>query len=126
MPVRRWMSRSVFGSAAALLVIVAFAGTQLVGLGVARAEDTPLKAWMKTNMGAPRASNDFPGLLKAFDKVTADVPDPTWTEWAPLSKQGAAAAKAENMKGVKESCNGCHVKYKDAYKAKFPGRPAPR
>lgn len=106
--------------------LVLLASSLLLWVGLAFAADTPLKAWMKTNMGAQRASNDFPGLVKAFDKVTADVPDPAWTEWAPISKQGAAAAKAENMKGVKEACNGCHVKYKDSYKAKFPNRPAPR
>ena len=114
----RWVSAGVFA-----LVAAGAAGAA----GVAHADDvSPMKAWMKKNMGATRASNDFPGLAAAFDKVAADIPDPTWTEWAPISKQGTAASKAENMKGVKEACNGCHVKYKDSYKAKFATRPAPR
>lgn len=93
--------------------------------GAVQADDSPMKTWMKANMGAARASNDFPGLVKAFDKVAASNPDPTWSEWAPISKQGSAAAKAQDMRGVKDSCNACHQKYKDAYKAKYASRPFP-
>lgn len=82
-----------------------------------------MKSWMKKNMGATRASNDFPGLATAFEKVAAKNPDPAFTEWAAISKQGAAAAKARDMQGVKESCNGCHQKYKDTYKSKYADRP---
>ena len=97
----------------------------LLGSAVAFADDSPLKAWMKTNMGAQKASNDFPGLVKAFDKMAAWVPDPAWTEWAAISKQGSAAAKSQDKDGVKASCNGCHKKYKDEYKAKYASKVPP-
>ena len=119
--------RRSFGVSLGLTLVVAMCVSGVAALGArsASAEDNPMKAWMKANMGATRASNDFPGLVKAFDKVAASVPDPSWSEWAPISKQGAVAAKAENMKGVKESCNACHVKYKDLYKAKYASRAWP-
>lgn len=86
---------------------------------------SPMKVWMKSNMGAARASNDFQGLAKAFDAVASSLPDPGWSEWSAISKRGSAAAKSQDMNGVKEACNGCHTKFKDAYKARFSTRPAP-
>ena len=107
---------------ASLFLLLAVA----LSTSAALAEDSPLKAWMKVNMGPQKASGDFPALVKAFDKVAATVPDPTWTEWASISKQGSAAAKAQDKDGVKDACFACHKKYKDEYKAKHTAKPAPK
>ena len=80
---------------------------------------------MKSNMGQPRAAGDFKALLKAYERLSASTPDPAWADWIPISKQGAAAAKGEDMKAVKQTCNGCHEKYKDQYKERFSARPFP-
>ncbi len=105
------------------LAAVALAGAGLVSPVRADQAGETMKSWMKKNMGATRASSDFPGLVTAFEKVAAKNPDPAFSEWAAISKQGAAAARSRDMQGVKESCNGCHQKYKDTYKAKYADRP---
>lgn len=107
-----------------VLAVLALAGAMFAG-SVASADDSPLKAWMKSNMGAQKASGDFPGLQKAFDKMAAWVPDPAFTEWASISKAGSAASKAQDKDGVKAACNDCHKKYKDEYKAKHAGKAPP-
>lgn len=108
-----------------LLAVVALVGATLLGASVAEADDSPLKAWMKSNMGAQKASGDFPGLQKAFDKMAAWVPDPAFSEWAAISKAGSAASKAQDKDGVKAACNDCHKKYKDTYKAKHSAKVPP-
>lgn len=119
-PIRSRSKLVVISLALGLAVAV---GAGLVSAPVHADQAETMKSWMKKNMGATRASNDFPGLATAFDKVAAKNPDPAFTEWAAISKQGAAAAKGRDMQGVKDSCKGCHEKYKDAYKAKYADRP---
>jgi hypothetical protein len=118
------LTRAARSKAAPVLALLVLAASLVVGL--AQADDRPLKGWMKKNMGAPRESGDFAALEAAFVKVSLDVPDPSWSDWASLSKQGAAAAKAKDMAGVKASCSGCHHQYKHEYKEKYASRPAPK
>jgi hypothetical protein len=107
--------------------MAATAALALAGGGSAAADEggSPMKAWMKANMGATKASGDFPALVRAFEQVAGSVPDRAWTEWAPISRRGAAAAKDKDKDAVKEACNACHKLYKDEYKTRFPTRPAP-
>lgn len=113
--------QKLFPSLAGVTLLVA----AVLGATSAEADDSPLKAWMKSNMGAQKASGDFPGLVKAFDKMAAWVPDPAFAEWAAISKQGSVASKAQDKDGVKAACNDCHKKYKDAYKAKHASKAPP-
>ncbi len=95
--------------------------------GVASAGDpkTPLGKWMKPNMGAPQAGEDYPALQKAFDLVAAKPPTGDYPQWASISKAGSAASAKQDMKGVKASCKQCHDLYKKKYIADFPSTPFP-
>jgi hypothetical protein len=78
---------------------------------------------MRANMGASLAAGDTDALGKALDHVAALSPDPTWTTWSTMAKQGSAAAAGKDMTGVKAACKSCHDAYKDKYKTQFRARP---
>src|SRR5581483_6466723 len=102
-------------SLAALVLAVAGAS------GVAFAGDpaTPLGKWMKPNIGAALAGQDFPTLQKNLDFVAGKVPSGDYAQWAEVAKSGSAAAAKQDIKGVKASCKSCHDLYKDKYKKEF-------
>jgi hypothetical protein len=104
-------------------LVMAVAGAS----GVAFAGDpaTPLGKWMKPNIGAALAGQDFPTLQKNLDFVAGKVPSADYTQWADLAKTGSAAAAKQDLKGVKASCKSCHDLYKDKYKKEFLTRPFP-
>jgi hypothetical protein len=77
---------------------------------------------MKANTSAAMAAEDLDALAKALDKVTTFAP-PGYTNWASISKDGAAAARAQSLDGVKASCRTCHNQYKDKYKKELRDRP---
>jgi hypothetical protein len=82
----------------------------------------PLYAWMKANTSAAMSAQDFGALAVALDKVVGFAPA-GYTNWASISKDGANAARAESLDGVKASCRGCHNQYKDRYKKEMRDRP---
>jgi hypothetical protein len=78
----------------------------------------PMQKWMKANLGAALASEDFDGLAKGLEYVAGHAPA-GYPEWKKIATQGAEAAKKKDMAGVKKSCDGCHkepLKYRDKYK----------
>jgi hypothetical protein len=79
----------------------------------------PLQKWMRANMGAPLAAGDMDALGRSLSHVAASNPDATWTTWTQIATQGAAAAAAKDMTGVKASCKSCHDAFKDKYKAQY-------
>ncbi len=85
----------------------------------------PLQKWMRANLGAPSAGGDTAGLAKGFDKLATTSPDPTWSTWSTIAKQGSDAAKKGDLVGAKAACKACHDAYKDKYKAQYRTRPAP-
>ena len=94
---------------------------------VAAAEPkTLLGKWMKPNMGAPLAGQDFEALQKSLQLV-AEKPPPgsDFPKWSAMSQAGADAAKAKELKGVKKSCKDCHDAYKESYIKAFPTRAFP-
>jgi cytochrome c553 len=97
-----------------------------VGIAAAAGPLTPLGKWMKPNMGAPLAGEDFPTLQKSFDLV-ASKPPPSgdYPQWSAISKGGAAAAAKPDRAGVKAACKQCHDAYKEKYKKEFPTQPFP-
>jgi hypothetical protein len=84
--------------------------------------DCPLKKWMKANTAAAMASQDMDALATAFDQIAAMAPE-KYTNWASISRDGAAAARAHNIDGAKGACRGCHEQYKAKYKAEMRDRP---
>jgi hypothetical protein len=81
----------------------------------------PLYAWMKANTSAAMSAQDFDALAVALDKVVGFAPA-GYGNWASISKDGANAARAQSLDGVKASCRGCHNQYKDRYKKEMRDR----
>ena len=81
----------------------------------------PLYAWMKANTSAAMSSQDFDALATALTKAATFAP-PGYTNWASIARDGADAAKAQSLDGVKASCRGCHNQYKDKYKKEMRDR----
>jgi hypothetical protein len=82
----------------------------------------PLYAWMKANTSAAMSAQDYDALATALDK-TAKLAPPGYTNWVSISKDGAAAARAQSLDGVKGACRGCHNQYKNKYKKEMRDRP---
>jgi hypothetical protein len=82
----------------------------------------PLYAWMKANTSAAMSAEDFDALASALDKAATFAPA-GYTNWASIASDGASAAHAQSLDGVKASCRGCHNQYKDKYKKEMRDRP---
>ncbi len=96
------------------------------GLAAAGEAKTPLGKWMKPNMGAPLAGQDFPALAKSLDLVASKPPPGNdYPQWSTISKAGSAAAAKQELAGVKASCKQCHDAYKEKYQKEFAARPFP-
>jgi hypothetical protein len=85
--------------------------------------DCPLQGWMKANMSAAMSAKDFAALESALTKTAARSPGSAYPNWVSISKDGAEAARIQNMDAVKASCRGCHDQYKAKYKAEIRTRP---
>ena len=94
-----------------LVIAIALA----TGLAIAGEAKTPLGKWMKPNIGAPMAGQDFATLQKNFDLVASKVPSGNYGDWAGLAKGGSTAAAKQDVGGLKAACKGCHDKYKQQY-----------
>ena len=111
---------------ATLPIFPLFAAVSLAtGLALAGEPTTLLGKWMKPNMGAPLAGQDFATLQKSLDLVAAKPPEGAYPQWASMSKAGSAAAAKQDLAGVKASCKQCHDAYKESYKKEYPTRPFP-
>jgi cytochrome c553 len=115
------MTRAPFRFASIFMAVLVLFG------GVAAAADpkTPLGKWMKPNMGAPFAGQDFETLQTSFALVAGKPPPGDYPQWAAFSKAGAAAAAKQNVAAVKATCKQCHDAYKEKYIKEFPTRPFP-
>jgi len=82
----------------------------------------PLYGWMKANTSAAMSAQDFDALAVALDKVVGFAPA-GYGNWRSIAKDGANAARAQSLDGVKASCRGCHNQYKDKYKKEMRDRP---
>ena len=95
-------------------------------LAVAGEAKTPLGKWMKPNMGAPLAGQDFATLKTSFDTVGGKAPPSgDFPQWAAITKAGSDAAGKQDLAGVKAACKQCHDAYKKKYVDAFPTRPFP-
>jgi hypothetical protein len=80
---------------------------------------------MQDNIGAQMADGNLAAVAIGLDKAAAMSPDPSWTDWVKISKDGADAARKGDKAGAKASCKSCHDKYKQLYKDKYRTRPVP-
>jgi hypothetical protein len=96
------------------------------GLVAAAEPTTLLGKWMKPNMGAPMAGQDFDTLQKSLSLVAAKPPPAAdYPHWVAFAKAGADAAGKQDLKGVKKCCKDCHDAYKEKYKKALPDRVFP-
>jgi hypothetical protein len=95
------------------------------GVALAGEPTTPLGRWMKPNMGAPLAGQDFATLQKSLDLVASKPPSGDYPQWATTAKDGSTAAAKQDLPGVKKACKQCHDAYKEKYKKEFATRPFP-
>jgi hypothetical protein len=107
--------------AAVLAVAIALAA----GMAVAGEPKTPLGRWMKPNMGAPLAGQDFDKLKASFDVVGGKPPPGDYSQWASTSVAGSKASAAKDVPGIKAACKQCHDAYKTKYQNEFPTRSFP-
>jgi hypothetical protein len=77
---------------------------------------------MKANTSAAMSAQDFDALVVALTKAATFAPA-GYTNWGSIARDGADAAKAQSLDGVKASCRGCHNQYKDRYKKEMRDRP---
>lgn len=66
-------------------------------------------------------NQDFPKLAIALDTIIGFAP-PGYGNWGSIAKDGAAAARKQDIDGVKASCAGCHKQYQDRYKREMRTR----
>lgn len=86
----------------------------------------PLQSFMRSRLAAPLARGAVAEVAAGFEQLAFLTPDPAWSDWRGYALAGASAAKVSDLGAVRHACNGCHTKYRDAYRAKYRLRPAPR
>jgi hypothetical protein len=77
---------------------------------------------MKTNTSPAMAAEDFGTLAAKLDWLATAAPR-RYANWASIARDGADAARAQSLDGVKGACRGCHNQYKDGYKKEMRDRP---
>jgi cytochrome c553 len=95
------------------------------GVAAAAGPLTPLGQWMKPNMGAPLAGQDFPTLQTNSDVVAGKQPSADYPQWTSFAKAVGAAAAKKDIAAVKAACKQCHDTYKEKYKKEFPTKAFP-
>jgi len=81
----------------------------------ATAQTFPLKDWMTANLNRPLRTEDFAALNRSLTSAASYAPQ-QFPEWSRIARQGAEAAAAHDMAGVRSSCTECHDKYRAEYK----------
>jgi hypothetical protein len=76
---------------------------------------------MKANANPPVLASDFPALAAALEKTATFAPE-GYTNWASISRDGAAAARNQDLTAAKAACRSCHDQYKAKYKAEMRSR----
>jgi hypothetical protein len=76
---------------------------------------------MKANVNPPVTANDMTALATALDKVVTLAPA-GYANWGSIAKDGANAARANDMPAAKASCRTCHDQYKTKYKTEMRAR----
>jgi hypothetical protein len=87
-------------------------------------KDAPLLFWMQAHTAAALRQGDSAALAAALEELATFAPkEPGYPNWASIAKDGADAARAGSVEGVKAACRGCHAQYRASYKAALRARP---
>jgi hypothetical protein len=120
------MIRAPFRSSTRTFFGITMALALAAGIAAAAEPKTPLGKWMKPNMGAPLAGQDFAALQKSYDLVAAKPPPGSdYPQWSAMAKAGSAASAKQDLVGTKAACKQCHDAYKEKYIKDFPTRTFP-
>jgi hypothetical protein len=76
---------------------------------------------MKAHAGPAMSARDFPALVAALEEVARFAP-PGFTHWASIARDGADAARVEDVDATRAACRGCHNQYKSRYKQEMRDR----
>jgi hypothetical protein len=79
---------------------------------------------MKANTAAAATSGDLPTLAAALDKI-ATIGPPEYGTWASISRDGANAARAGDLKATRAACTGCHQQWRAKYRTEMRERAIP-
>jgi cytochrome c556 len=79
---------------------------------------------MKANASPAMTSQNYDALADMLDQTVAFAPA-GYAHWASIARDGADAARVQNLDAVKASCRSCHNQYRGRYKAEMRARPLP-
>lgn len=77
---------------------------------------------MKANLAAAIVGADFDGLRTALDEAATFAP-PGYPNWGSIARDGADAARVQDLEAVKAACRSCHAQYREKYKHEMRDRP---
>jgi hypothetical protein len=100
------------------------AAASAVACGDKPAPACPMAAWMKANATPAITSSNFEALAAVLGRTVALAPE-GYANWASISRDGADAARVQNLDAVKASCRSCHNQYRGRYRAEMRARPLP-
>lgn len=80
-----------------------------------------MRAWMIANVNTDIERRDCRALSLSLERLAALAP-PGYPSWASIARDGADAARVEDVDAVKASCRGCHAQYADRYKRELHDR----
>lgn len=89
--------------------------------GLRRGEACTLREWMKANMAPAIVGSDFDGLRAALIEVETFAPT-GYPNWVSIARDGADAARVQDLGAVKASCRSCHAQYRDRYRHELRDR----
>ena len=73
-----------------------------------------MQAWMREAFAAPLDAHDSRSLVTALGRAAVEAP-PGYPNWASVARDGADAARVDDLDAVKASCRGCHAQYRERY-----------
>ncbi|HXX65882.1 MAG TPA: hypothetical protein VEK07_01795 [Polyangiaceae bacterium] len=81
-----------------------------------------LRDWMNAHMAPAVIAGDFDALKGALDQTVAFAPD-GYPNWRSIARDGADAARTQDLGAVKAACRSCHAQYRDRYRRELGDRP---
>ena len=93
----------------------------------ASSEDSPMAAWMISNIQTPYENNDLKKLSKNMRMLSKLSPDPLWnsshdTSWENFAIRGELAADHADPIELRESCKSCHSTWRKKYRQHYSKR----
>jgi hypothetical protein len=86
--------------------------------------DCPLQSWMKANASQALGSGDFERMGRALQRIAGLAP-PDYDGWRDIALNGASAASARNLEGVRGACKACHEEHRARYRKELRAHALP-